>query len=271
LFRPEDALLRPITLISIIALLVTGCVRHATGYPVYLPTLAPAGSVASLQETLRSDYPLPNTPTPTPGLIPAETEPVAGLITTLSPSPASGATAGIDSSAAGEGAGKAEAAGTPAPSPTAQPFDPDYIVQAGTPISTTNFLHLDEGCSWAGLSGQVFAGDGSPVTGLVIEVRGEVDDQPIQAQGTTGVVRNLGAGGYEVQIKDSPVQAGGDFLAQVFEDGLPVSEPASFSLSQGCEHGLVLLNFVASASKAAQPEKRVMYFPSVLNRKTETP
>jgi hypothetical protein len=157
------------------------------------------------------------------------------------------------------------------PSPTAQPFVPDYIVQAGTPISTTNFLHLDEGCSWAGLSGQVFDRDGSPVTGLVVEVRGEVDDQPIQGQGTTGLVKYLGAGGYEVKIKDSAVQAGGDLLAQVFKDGLPVSEPASFSLLQGCEHSLVLLNFVASASKPAQPEMRVMYFPSVLNRTASTP
>jgi hypothetical protein len=256
-------LLRPLTLLSIIALLLVGCVRQATGYPAYLPTLAPAGSVSSLEQTPQAEYPLPNVPTSPPELDLSETEPAADPLTTLSPSPAGEATAGIEASAA--------ATGTPALSPTAQPFDPDYTVQAGTPISTTNFLHLDEGCNWAGLSGQVFGSDGSPETGLVIEVRGEVDDQPFQNQGTTGLVRNLGAGGYEVELKDSPVQTGGDLLAQVFKDGLPVSEPASFSLLQGCEHSLVLLNFVASASKTAQPEMRVMYFPSVLNRQAETP
>jgi hypothetical protein len=219
-------------------------------FSTYLPPSIPTEVASPPQQTQEPEVTLPAAPTLTPELSAAITEPAAISIPTLSPISGAASTA------------------EPTSLPTAQPFVPDYTVQAGTPITTTNFLHPEEDCAWAGLSGQVFGSDGSPVTGLVIEVRGEVDDQAVQALGMTGAVANLGVGGYEVKIKDSPVQVGGELQAQVFKDGQPLSEPASFSLMQGCDFTLVLLNFVAVATT---PEKGFLYFPAVLNGKADVP
>jgi hypothetical protein len=143
--------------------------------------------------------------------------------------------------------------------PTATSFAPAYTVQPGTPVTTTDFLHPEASCAWTGLSGQVFDAAGQPLTGLVIEVVGELEGEPIRSLGMTGAVADLGGGGYEVKLSDLPLQTAQTFRAQVLDNGQPLSEPFTFSISPGCENNLVLLNFVAARAVYADQ----LYLPKI--------
>jgi hypothetical protein len=48
--------------------------------------------------------------------------------------------------------------GTPAPTVTQTPFP--LILQSGSPAYIQNFAHMDAGCNWLGIAGQVFDVDG---------------------------------------------------------------------------------------------------------------
>lgn len=127
-----------------------------------------------------------------------------------------------------------------------------YEVQAGSPVSITNFLHPASGCNWVGLGGQVFGADGAPVSGIKVVVTGSLDNKQVAAVATTGRSDAIGPGGYELALSLTPVKNSGDFKAQLFnQTGRSISDPVSFTILNSCKQNQVLLNFVALASKPA--------------------
>ena len=136
------------------------------------------------------------------------------------------------------------------PQPTLIPSpEPIYrfIVQAGTPVMTGNFVNPNAGCNWMGVGGQVFGKDEKPISGLIAEVEGSLDGKPVLFLGLTGGSTVLGPGGYEITLADNPVASEGSLTLQLYDlNGLPLSEKVPFDTVAGeerCEKNLIIMNF----------------------------
>ena len=122
-----------------------------------------------------------------------------------------------------------------------------YVVQAGTPANTANFVKPDLGCDWMGVGGQVFNKSEKPVTGLIVEVSGSLDGNPVLLLTLTGGSTVLGPGGYEISLADQPIASQESLGLQLFDlTGSPLSEKVLFDTSadiDACEKNLVIINF----------------------------
>ena len=156
-----------------------------------------------------------------------------------------------------------------APKPThtpivaSQPVDIyPFVLQAGTPTFTSNFIDLEASCDWMGVGGQVFDRNDKPVTGLVAEVGGSLEDKVILSLALTGGSTILGPGGYVVKLTDQPIASENTLWIQLFDlGGAPLSEKIYFSTfadSAKCEKNLVIINFRELGSQNLE-----YYFPSI--------
>ena len=121
-----------------------------------------------------------------------------------------------------------------------------YIPQPGTPIGIPNFVQPEQGCSWAGIGGQVFDQDGQPVSGLIVKVDGEIDGQEILIYSVSGGNTQIGPGGYLMKISDAPLASNGRLFLQVVNiDGSKISERIQLSTVSECNASLLLVNIRA--------------------------
>jgi len=139
---------------------------------------------------------------------------------------------------------QASPAPTQIPSPT--PFY-RYIVQPGTPVHTANFVNPGAACDWMGIGGQVFGRDEKPVSGLIVEVGGNLDGEPILVLSLTGNSSVLGPGGYEITLADKTIASQETLWLQLYDlNGMPQSEKISFDTMAGegsCDKNLIIINF----------------------------
>jgi hypothetical protein len=130
----------------------------------------------------------------------------------------------------------------PAPTPT-----PRFMVQAGTPVDTANFVHPEAGCNWMGVAGQVFGQDEKPIEGLVVEVAGILGNEPVLSLALTGGSAILGPGGYEITLADQPIASMGTLWVQLFDlNSNPQSEKIIFNTydpGDECNNNLIVINF----------------------------
>ncbi len=140
--------------------------------------------------------------------------------------------------------------------------EPQYVVQPGTPAQVTNFLAPEAGCSYLGITGQVFDLSGKPVTGLIIEVTGELDGNDVLQIVLSGSATKLGPGGYEIKLADRAIASQQTLSIQVFDlAGLALSDQIFFDTSGECDANQILLNF--TAAQVEYDEK--LYFPFTPN------
>lgn len=150
-----------------------------------------------------------------------------------------------------------EATATREPTPTATPSGPIYVLQPGSPLYLTNFVHPASGCSWTGVAGQVFGVNGDPVPDLLL-IAGQGDlTSGNQWAAQTGLAADYGPGGYEIQIMDHVEDSTQVFWVQIVgEAGQPLSERIYFDTFQDCVRNLVLVNFIAvDADQKVMPEQ----------------
>jgi hypothetical protein len=138
------------------------------------------------------------------------------------------------------------ATATPAPTATvtARPFG----VQSASPVYMVNFVHTSDGCSWAGVAGQVFDSTGAPISNYIIKVNGTYNGAAFSKLGITGMVTGdpYGPGGYEIIFGTTAVDSTGLLKIQVFDtNGNAVSDALTFNTYASCSKNLVIINFTA--------------------------
>jgi hypothetical protein len=155
----------------------------------------------------------------------------------------------------------------PSPSPTVGiPVVPEepypFTIQVGTPVETANFVDPQAGCNWLGVGGQVFAGSDKPVTGMIVEIGGTLNGDPVLLLALTGDSTVLGPGGYVIKLADKPVTSEGSLWVQLFDlNGVPVSEKVNINTYGGenaCERNLIVINYSQFSSGIND-----YYFPSM--------
>lgn len=135
-----------------------------------------------------------------------------------------------------------------------------FQVQSGTPAGTANFVDPGAGCNWLGVGGQVFESNERPVKGMIVEVSGVLNGEPVLLLTLTGSNTTLGPGGYQLKIADQPIESSKSLWIQLFDlNGNPKSDKVFFNTyggEAGCDKNLIVINFTQVGSI-----ERLYFFP----------
>ena len=131
--------------------------------------------------------------------------------------------------------------------PTATPTRLPLVLQSGSPAYIQNFAHIDAGCSWLGIAGQVFDANGKTINNLVVNVAGKLEQTEIDMIALTGIpeANIYGLGGYEIALADEAIKSENTLRIQVFDiKGSSMTNPEPFVTYSDCEKNLIILNFI---------------------------
>ena len=141
---------------------------------------------------------------------------------------------------------------TATPVKTATPVDTatpmPYTLQVEAPVYIKNFVHIDAGCDWLGVAGQVFDANGDPVLNLVLVAAGTLNGKTINLTAVTGIPEAdvYGPGGYEIQLAGEALASSQSLNIQVFDlQGNALSEAYVFNTYADCTRNLAIINFKA--------------------------
>jgi hypothetical protein len=129
--------------------------------------------------------------------------------------------------------------------PSATPTLP-LILQKGSPAYILNFVHINEGCAWFGIAGQIFNNNNQTVNNLIVNLKGKLGSATIDKVAVTGIpeANFYGPGGYEIKIGDKPIASEDTLSIQVFDlKGNNLSKTVSFKTFSDCNKNLIIINF----------------------------
>ena len=99
-------------------------------------------------------------------------------------------------------------------------------------------------CNWMGVGGQVMDVQGSPYTGVGVQLGGQIDGRTILLTSLTGTALQYGQAGYEFKISDVPYSTVHNFwLRLVDQSNLPLSERVYFDTYEDCNKNLIIIHF----------------------------
>ncbi len=126
--------------------------------------------------------------------------------------------------------------------PTAAPGS--LVMLPGSPDYLPAFPHMDAGCAWAGVAGQVRTASGDGIASAVVVISGMVNGQIIEGMALAGSTDTYGPGGYEIDLSRYLTLGGAAVQIQVFDlNGLSLSEPVTFNLPSDCSENLALISY----------------------------
>jgi len=135
---------------------------------------------------------------------------------------------------------------TPIPTATVSPFTDLFLIQPGSPVYTTNFVHPADACNWQGVAGQVLAKDGSPLTNYILKITGTYNGVAVNQIGLSGLVANepYGPGSFEFVLGATAVDSANMLTIQLFSpQAVEVMGPVSISTFASCSQNLQIINF----------------------------
>ncbi|XWX03283.1 hypothetical protein VZO05_12305 [Aggregatilineales bacterium SYSU G02658] len=96
----------------------------------------------------------------------------------------------------------------------------------------------ERACEWASIAGSVVDASGVGLTGYRVQIVGEAGSTTV----FSGTAAAFGAGGFEFQLGDAPVEAA--FLVQLLGfDGQPLSDVIALQTRPTCDENVALLRF----------------------------
>jgi hypothetical protein len=129
---------------------------------------------------------------------------------------------------------------TKTPKPTSTPKAPFSAASITQQDST--LYHPDLTCNWAGIGGAVVDANNSPVIGMVIVLRGSLDNKLIEQQTVSGINTEYGPSGFEFKLGDAPIKTDKTLYIQlVDQSGIPLSDKIYVSTSSECTKNLALV------------------------------
>lgn len=128
---------------------------------------------------------------------------------------------------------------TKTPKPTSTPKAP---FTASISQTDSTLIHPELGCNWAGIGGTVVDASNSPVIGMVVVLRGSLDNKLIEQQTVSGINKEYGQSGFEFVLGNAPVKTGKTLYIQlVDQSNVPLSDKIYVSTSTECSKNLVLV------------------------------
>lgn len=250
--------IRKILLLLFITVLLSSCGA--------IPTLPPMDSTITIWTQVITDVPrqvvtsepgtpIVDLPSATPDAIPTDVPPSVTLEPTatdpVSPTPKNTeeptSTAMPTGTATSTATDMPTSTFTPQPTFTATPVP--YQLQLMNPYYLSNFTHVELGCDWLGVAGQVFSSGGQVQLDILIKAGGELDGKPVEEEMTRPLADSdidlaYGPGGYELTLALSPVDTESTAWVQLFSlGGDPLSEKIYLTTFADCQKNLILMNF----------------------------
>jgi hypothetical protein len=136
---------------------------------------------------------------------------------------------------------------TPIPILTLTPNPVPFITQPGSPAYIQNFAHIDAGCDWLGVAGQIFDANNKPINNLVVNIKGKLGQTEIDTIALTGIpeANVYGPGGYEIILSDKAENSENSLMVQIFDiNGNKLSNAMTFLTYSDCKKNLMVINFV---------------------------
>ena len=130
---------------------------------------------------------------------------------------------------------------TKTPKPTSTPKAP---FTASVSQTDSTLIHPELACNWAGIGGTVVDASNSPVIGVVIVLRGSLDNKLIDQPTVSGITKEYGQSGFEFVLGTAPIKTDKTLYVQlVDQNNIPLSDKIYFSTSTDCAKNLVLVRF----------------------------
>jgi hypothetical protein len=128
---------------------------------------------------------------------------------------------------------------TKTPKPTNTPKAP---FTASISQTDSTLIHPELGCNWAGIGGTVVDASNSPVIGMVVVLRGSLNNNLIEQQTVSGINKEYGQSGFEFVLGTAPVKTDKTLYVQlVDQSNIPLSDKIYVSTSSECGKNLVLV------------------------------
>ena len=129
---------------------------------------------------------------------------------------------------------------TKTPKPTSTPKAP--FTAASITQQDSTLYHPDLACNWAGIGGAVVDANNSPVIGMVVVLRGSLDNKLIEQQTVSGINKEYGPSGFEFVLGSAPIKTDKTLYIQlVDQSNIPLSDKIFVSTSADCSKNLVLV------------------------------
>jgi hypothetical protein len=120
-----------------------------------------------------------------------------------------------------------------------------FIVRSGHP----EYSPSPQGCAWMGIAGTVTDSEGSPISNLLVVVRGELAGDAIDIEQITGSISEERIGEYEITLADDPVFSVNSLSIQLLDgEWNAVSKQVIFNTFAGCDRNLIMLDFIQNTS-----------------------
>lgn len=124
-----------------------------------------------------------------------------------------------------------------------------FQVQPGTPVYLQNFAHVEKGCNWMGVAGQVFDATGQPIDRMVVRVEGILGNQAVDALSLTSLATAYGPGGFEIELAQQTLNSSGALSIALYDlQGQQVSAQIPFNTFSDCAKNLIIVNFIQTGS-----------------------
>ena len=132
----------------------------------------------------------------------------------------------------------------------------NYKIQS--PAYLSNFLKTENSCDMVEVVGQVFGVNGQALDGMVVIVKNNNTEPPLEFIGYSGASQSIGPAGYEIQLTSITSQE--KLSIQLFnKDGEKLSDSFEVDIFPDCEKNLVIINFYDDGKYLH------IYFPSISN------
>lgn len=105
-------------------------------------------------------------------------------------------------------------------------------------------LYPERGCNWLGVGGQVVDMQGRPVTGITVQIGGNLGKEVIDQTSLTGLALKYGEAGYEFELAKTPAASKQTLWVRLIDQArLPLSPKVYFDTYEECQRNLVIINF----------------------------
>lgn len=122
-----------------------------------------------------------------------------------------------------------------------------FVLHNNRTIVIENIYHVDAGCEWTGVGGQIFDRQGGPVHSQIVTLGGRINGKSIPGSVMTtlsGLVPDAPANYYEFQLSEAPFDSKGELWVQLVDQNLvPVSDKIYFDTFNDCQKNLIIINF----------------------------
>lgn len=105
-------------------------------------------------------------------------------------------------------------------------------------------LYPERGCNWMGVGGQVVDLQGRPVTGITVQLGGNLDTEVLDQTSLTGLALKYGEAGYEFELAKTPAESKHTLWVRLIDQArLPLSQKIYFDTFEDCQRNLIIVNF----------------------------